>query len=440
MTVAARAHYHLVGVSGVGMSALAQALLGCGQRVSGSDRYRDMGLDLAVNRKLRRAGVEFVAQDGGGVTDATAAVVVSTAIEDDNPDVAAARRHSIPVRHRAEMLAALVGGSSCVAVAGTSGKSTVTGMVGWILEQLGRDPTVVNGAPLVNWDTDERLGNVRIGGSGTWVIEADESDRSLLRFHPEWALITNVSRDHFTLEETRELFRQFSRQVSNGLVSALEPHPAFGTFAPCVTAAGSTFSYAGWEFEVNVPGRHNAENALNAVLLCEKMGLELDGVASVLRGFRGIRRRLERIGQAGGVTVIDDYGHNAAKIRAAWETLGPHVDRVVCIWRPHGYGPLRAMLTELADMFADVCRPADRLLLLPVYDVGGTTDRTIDSGALVAALSARGTPAELVADYDECVGRVAQLTAGEGSSVVMTMGARDPGLPSLARRVLEALG
>jgi UDP-N-acetylmuramate--alanine ligase len=178
-------HYHLVGVAGVGMSALAQVLLGQGMRVSGSDRHFDRGEDLEVIAKLRGAGVRFLPQDGRGVTAGTAGVVVSTAIEKGNPDLEAAECRAVPVMHRAEMLARAAAGKRCVAVTGTSGKSTVTGMIGWILDQAGADPVVVNGAPVLNWVTPAAVGNVRLGKSDLWVLEADESDRSLLRYHPD---------------------------------------------------------------------------------------------------------------------------------------------------------------------------------------------------------------------------------------------------------------
>jgi UDP-N-acetylmuramate--alanine ligase len=428
---------HLVGVAGVGMNALAQALRAAGWRVTGSDRYVDTGLDLDVVRKLRRAGVEVFSQDGSGVSSATEAVVVSTAIEAGNPDLAAADRHGVPVRHRAEMLAQLLVGKRTVVVTGTSGKTTVTGMLGWILEQLGADPTVVNGGAVLNWVAPDRVGNVRAGKSDLWVIEADESDRSLLRFKPDWAVITNMSADHFDLNETRALFEQFRSQVRDASIAGWDAGMPWLTFKPELAADGSRFVYQGVRFHVPLLGRHNAENAMQAAVLCERMGYDRARVAVAIESFRGIQRRLERVGAARGVTVLDDYAHNPAKIAAAWNAVVPCYRRVVGVWRPHGFKPLVAMFDDLVQTFAAICRPADRLFLLPVYYAGGTAERQMDSDRLAAELKARGVAAEWVGDYAALTTRILGH-AGPGD-VVLSMGARDPQLPVFARELMGTL-
>jgi UDP-N-acetylmuramate--alanine ligase len=430
-------HYHLVGVAGVGMSALAQALQAAGRRVTGSDRYADKGTTVEAIPQLIHAGVQIVRQDGSGVGCGTRAVIVSTAIESDNPDLAAAGRLGVPILHRAEALARLVEGRRCLAITGTCGKSTVTGMIGWILEQAGYDPNVVNGAPVVNWRSEERIGNTRASRSDLWVIEADESDRSLLQFHPDWAVITNASKDHFGVEETRALFRSFSGQVRGWLLSALdEPSPMAG-FAAETGRDGSGFRYGGVEFVTPLPGAHNAENAWLAVRACERLGCDLPVIRQALSRFRGIGRRLERVGGAAGVAVVDDYAHNPAKIAAAWRALAPYHRRVIAIWRPHGYGPLTHMMAELASTFGEVCGDNDRLLLLPVYDAGGTANRSVSTGDLVSRLAGvcRAT-ASLVSPAEAEEAAVAEARPGD---VLLVMGARDPDLSPMARRILARL-
>jgi UDP-N-acetylmuramate--alanine ligase len=424
---------HLVGAAGVGMNPLAQALLAAGFEVTGSDRYLDQGRDLDVIPKLRRAGVRFFPQDGSGVTADVRAVVVSTAIEPGNPDLEAAARLGVPVKHRAEMLAELAEGREAVAITGTSGKTTVTGMVGRLLELLGADPTVVNGGIVADWEGPDAVGNVRRGGSPLWVFEADESDRSLLRYRPDWAIITNISADHFSLEETRALFRQFAAQVKKGIVERDDAAEPWRSFRPEVGAGGSRFAYRGLEFRVPLLGRHNAENALQAVMLCERLGHPLDRIAAALPGFHGIRRRLETVGTARGVTVLDDYAHNPAKIRASWETVRPHGRRVIAAWRPHGFGPLAAMEADLRALFGEMIRGGAILHLLPVYYAGGTPKASVDSDRLARDLGADWAP-----DYETLAGRIA-AEAREGD-VVLVMGARDPDLPAAARRIVEALG
>jgi UDP-N-acetylmuramate--alanine ligase len=426
--------YHLVGVGGIGMSALAQVLRRAGARVSGSDRAWDRTPDRAMFRRLAAAGIVLHAQDGSGVTRALDAVVTSTAIEADNPDRAAAARLGVPVRHRADVLAALADRRDCIAVTGTSGKSTVTAMLGWILEQAGRDPTVVNGAVCPAWQAADCVGNVRWGRSDWWVLEADESDRSLLRFHPRWAVITTASRDHFPAGEARALFAAFARQVRDGVLDASGDPPWRRGFAPRAEAGGMAFTYRGASYHVPMPGRHNAQNALSAVVMGERLGVDAGAMRSALAAFPGLHRRLERVGTERGVTVLDDYAHNPAKIRAAWEAAAPPEGRLLAVWRPHGYGPLRTMCAALAETIRAVCRARDRLWVLPVYDAGGTADRGIGPEALVRSVGRAGVEA---AEPDAAVcAAAAEAAAGD---VILVMGARDPDLPALARRLLPAL-
>ncbi len=431
-------HYHLVGVAGVGMSALAQALLAAGHRVSGSDRLFDRGSELPVIARLRNAGVRFAAQDGSAVTEATAAVVVSTAVEADNPDLAAAVRVGCPAVHRAEMLGRLLRGKQCVAVTGTSGKSTVAGMIGWVLQELGADPTVVNGAAVVGWDSDSAVGNFRPGASGLWVIEADESDRSLMQYHPDWAVVTNVSADHFSHGETVELFERFCRQVRIGCISPTATPVFMDQCEPYVGRNSSHFTYGGTVFRLRLPGLHNAENALNAVMLCERLGYDGRSISAALATFAGLRRRLECVGVAGGITVVDDYAHNPAKIGAAWRALKPHCRRVISVWRPHGYGPLAKMMEALDETFSTLCTSDDLLFFLPVYDAGGTAERGIQTDALCERLRIHGCAAEYVESYDEVLDRIPMVAAP--GDVVLVMGARDPCLTGLAHDLVTALG
>ncbi len=436
-------HVHVAGVAGVGMSALAQALRWTHDRVTGSDRFFDQGQDLPVFGALRAAGIELTKQDGSAVDARTDAVVYSTAIEADNPEFIAAKKAGVPLRHRAEMLAELAREKTVLAVAGTAGKTTTTGMLGWALEQLGADPTVVNGGALVEWAGADRVGNVRRGGADApWVLEVDESDRSLLNFRPEWSILTNVSQDHFTLAEVQNLFRAYAAQVRAGIVCGAGVAAVLGTPAarivetaaqPERTAEGFAVAWRGLRLAVRQPGAHNALNALAAAELCAQLGYAPEKIAAALARFGGIQRRLERVDRGGGVRVVDDYGHNPAKLAAAWAAVAAPGNRVLGAWRPHGYGPLRAMLEPLADAFASVCRPQDRLWLLPVYDAGGTADRSVNSGELAARLQARGVAVELAGSYGELGAALAD--AARAGDVILTMGARDPQLPAFAREM-----
>ncbi|NLB66430.1 MAG: hypothetical protein GX803_08175 [Lentisphaerae bacterium] len=438
-----RGHIHLAGVGGVGMSALAQALLWGHERVTGSDRLYDREAGLPIWAALEAAGVELVPQDGAAVDGRTAGVVYSTAIEEDNADLVAARRWGVPLRHRAEVLAELTRGRRLLAVAGTAGKTTTTGMLGWALEQLGADPTVVNGGALVDWTAPDRLGNARRGHpDGLWVIETDESDRSLLHFRPAWSILTNISQDHFELAEVEALFRRYAAGVGEGLVCGEGVGAVLGEMSarvvevgvdPVAVGGGHEVAWRGERLTVPQPGAHNALNAAMAAELCAQLGYEPAEVARVLARFGGIQRRLERVDGGGPVRVFDDYGHNPAKLAAAWSALAVGGGRVLGVWRPHGYGPLRAMLEPLAEALAGACRPQDRLWLLPVYDAGGTADRSIFSADLARLVRERGVAVELVETHELVAEQM--LAEARAGDTVLVMGARDPHLPAFAREM-----
>jgi len=420
------------------MSGLAQVLVKTGHDVSGSDRCRDAGQPLDVLDRLERAGVQLVPQDGSGVEATTAALVVNSAIEEDNADRCKAQELAVPIVHRAAMLARLLRGRRCVAISGTSGKSTVTAMIGWILSELGADPVVVNGAAVIGWEGPAQVGNIRWGQSDLWVIEADESDRSLLQYEPAWAVVTNASLDHFSVEETHRLFRDFTARAREGVLDVSEDASLLEGFHPELTPAGSRFQRSDVTFETSLPGRHNAENALVAVVLCEKLGYKPTAIRDALRTFRGIRRRLESLHAADSrIRVIDDYAHNPQKIRAAWQAVAAFHDRVLGVWRPHGYGPLRHMREDLANTFESVVRSQDRLYLLPVYDAGGTADRSEGTEVLARMLADRNCPAEAVDSFDAAIERL--RAEAEQGDAILVMGARDPGLPLFARRVAQEL-
>ena len=434
-------HIHVAGVAGVGMSALAQSLGWTHDRVTGSDRLLDRGHSLPVLDALRASGVELVPQDGSAVNAQTEAVVYSTALEEGNPDFEAARRAGVPLRHRATVLAELAKGKTVLAVAGTAGKTTTTGMLGWTLEQLGADPTVINGGALVDWAGPGRVGNVRRGGpDAPWVVEVDESDRSLLNFHPEWSILTNISQDHFTLAEVQDLFRTYAAQVKTGIVCGEGVATVLGSLTapvaelpepPVHTGGEWAVPWRGQRLCVPQPGAHNALNALLAAELCVRLGQDPAGTAAALARFGGIQRRLERVDRGGPVRVVDDYGHNPAKLAAAWTALSDPGRRILGAWRPHGYGPLRAMLEPLTDALAGVCRPDDRLWLLPVYDAGGTADRSIRSDALAARLRERGVAVEVAENLDAL--GAAMMRKVRPGDTILVMGARDPQLPVFAR-------
>ncbi len=420
---------HIVGIGGVGMSALAQALLDSGVAVSGSDRQLDSGESTPVLECLAGQGVALHAQDGSGVDSRVSRVVVSSAIESDNPELVRAAELRVPVEHRAVALARVVAGHPLVAVTGTCGKSSVTAMLGAVLAGAGFDPLVINGAAVTGWSAGgTRIGSVR-RGSGIAVIEADESDKSLMAFQPDHAIITNASADHFDLTETLGVFAAFRGRVRGHVIDGSGGDDPLEQVA--LSGWSSSFVYRGVQYSVPLPGLHNVQNAAHAVRMALALGADAQAVAAALAVFRGIERRLQLVGYCRGAAVIDDYAHNPEKLRAAWQTLAAVFPGGLCaLWRPHGYAPLRKMMDDLVEMFSGVCRGTDTLLLLPVYDVGGSAVRDVSSEDLTSKLAAKGVKVQLVQDLKAAELRMRELSAESGALVCF--GARDPGLPLLA--------
>ena len=385
------------------MSALATALLKLGDEVTGADRT----LDTPNIRFLESLGIRVFPDDGSGIDAETGEVVVSTAIEGDNPGLAKAKALGIPVVHRAAALARALSGYKLVAVAGTCGKSTVTAMLGHVLAECGLDPMCVNGANVVGW-----TGAVRFGKGEYAVAEVDESDKSLVAFSPYAAIVTNASADHYSKEEMDRVFDDFVARCTGPVVDGRVP------------AANAQD-----EIATSMPGRHNRCNAALAYRMALALGCDADRAKAALLSFAGVERRLQRV--SANPAVYDDYAHNPEKIRAMWTTLAEaHPGGICVVWRPHGYAPLRKMMDALALMFNETIRPQDALLLLPVYDAGGTADRSVSSRDLASRLVGNVT---LVESHDAAC-EWAASHRGDFEAFA-TCGARDPALPALAKRI-----
>ncbi len=448
--------YFFCGVGGSGMLPLALIVQAKGAKVAGSDRSLDQGRTAPKFDFLRRHGVALFPQDGSGV-NAGQTVVASGAVEETVPDIQAARRTGAPVVSRAELLAELFNAAPRgVGVAGTSGKSTVTGMIGWVLRRAGADPTVMNGAVMKNFVTpDAPFASALVGGGDIFVSEVDESDGSIARYAPDVAVVNNVALDHKSMEELRALFTAFTAKariavlnLDNAETAALV-RPGAITYSleggADLVASHVTQSPGGVAFTLNgtipvrlaVPGLHNVSNALAALGAATALGVDLAQAADALSGFQGIRRRLEVTGEAAGVTVIDDFAHNPDKIAATLDTLHAFEGRLLVMFQPHGYGPLRLMKDALVDAFAGKLAPGDVLLMPePVY-FGGTVERAVSSADITSAIAARGLQAQALADRPACGERLLEL-ARPGDRIVV-MGARDDTLSTFAAELLERL-
>lgn len=417
---------HVSGVGGVGMNAIAQLLVADGYRVTGSDRFLDQGARLPVFDALEACGVELTPQDGAALSPETEALVISTAVEADNPERLRAAELGVPERHRAEVLADHALRGPLAAIAGTSGKTSCAGWLGWVLAECGLDPNVVNGGGILGWKTATRPGNVRIGEAGNWwVVEVDESDRSLLRFDPEVALINTVTADHYPLEETVSLFRDFAARVSTTIVCGQGVRKLLEG-DPRITAE---LMEAGDPIAVDLPGEHNAFNAAAVLAVAAACGCDPEKAGRALRTFPGVERRLERCSPAGsGPAVFDDYAHNPEKIAAAMRAVRPEGGRLVALWRPHGFAPLRQNFEALAKAFAENLRLGDEAWILPVFYAGGTAPKGLEGEDLARRIRELGGEATGLKGCPE------RVELGE-RDVLLVMGARDPELPRFARSV-----
>jgi UDP-N-acetylmuramate--alanine ligase len=334
--------YFFCGIGGSGMLPLASILRASGATVSGSDRSLDAGRTGSKFEYLRSLGIDLHSQDGSGLKPGMT-LVTSAAVEETVPDVVRSRELGLEHLRRPELLAQLLNGAKhSVAVGGTSGKSTVTGMIGWILEATGRKPTVMNGAVMKNFVTPETpFASALVGDPELFVSEVDESDGSIALYKPEVAVLTNISLDHKELIELRGLFAGFSAAAGKAVLNLDDPETraladavpgeklaGYGLDSPGADFAGRNLELlpGGVRFDVDhdgkrqevrlkLPGRHNASNALAAIAAARQLGITLAESAAALGRFEGLRCRLETVGEARGVTVIDDFAHNPDKIR-----------------------------------------------------------------------------------------------------------------------------
>ncbi|HEU0311422.1 MAG TPA: Mur ligase family protein [Sphingomicrobium sp.] len=457
--------YFFCGIGGSGMLPLAAILRAGGAKVAGSDRSLDAGRLASKFEYLRSLGIQLAPQDGSGLAEGMT-FITSAAVEETIPDVVRAGQLGLTRMTRPQLLAKLLNAAhKSIAVGGTSGKSTVTGMVGWILHCLHRQPTVMNGAVMRNFvSPGAPFASALVGDPELFVSEVDESDGSIALYQPTVAVLGNISLDHKEMDELRGLFGGFLAAAGKAVVNLDDPEArlvadtinderviGFGFDSPSAILGGHNLQLRpdGLSFEakldglkqaveLQLPGRHNALNALAALGAVHAIGISLADAAPALARFAGLKRRLETVGVARGVTVIDDFAHNPDKIAATLETLTAAPGRLLIMFQPHGYGPLAKMGQELAQTFARGMREGDRLFLPdPVYQ-GGTVDRSRGSDWLAEAIRQAGGHAEHVPGRD-AIGERLLAEALPGDRIAI-LGARDDTLSEFAAELIRRLG
>lgn len=447
---------YFIGIAGTGMSALAQYLQGIGMQVAGSDRQFSSGQPNEVQAKLEAEGIQCFPQDGRSLTTAFDVVVVSTAIEDTVIEVQQAKQFGIPILHRAALLALIAASKKTIAVAGTSGKSTTSAMLFEILDKAGYAPGIISGAGLVRLIEQGKLGNA-VAGKGDWlVIEADESDGSIVQYHPHTGVLLNIDKDHDETDTLLSLFRTFKQHCVHFIVN--HSHPLAASLSvdrakdfAVGKAAGVGYCAEGFEqvgmniqFQVNGQnltlqqiGQHNMENALAAMAVAHQIGVPLAVAASALSDYKGIYRRHQVLGQKKGVWLIDDYAHNPVKCAAAIRACQPVAPKVVAWFQPHGFKPTRFLRNDFVKELAQVLRPGDEIWMSEIYYAGGAAVKDISSADLVNDLTQLGVAAFFVSDRRELVYHLRSHLSDP--CVLLLMGARDPSLEKFAREVWEAI-
>jgi UDP-N-acetylmuramate--alanine ligase len=450
-------HPFFVGIAGVGMSAIAQYLQGTGLQVAGSDRFFNEGKAGDIKAKLEAEGIQCFLQNGEGITSDTDLVVVSTAIEDTVIEVKKAKELGIPILRRSELLALIASTKKTIAIGGTSGKSTTTGMLFAIMRHAGKHPSVISGAGLVDLIKKGKIGNAFVGTSEWLIIEADESDGSIVQYRPEIGVLLNIEKDHKELDELEKVFetfrnnskyfsvnrsndytRKLSVDAKNDFATDSNNHEAgFQATAFRQNGFHISFNINGQDFELNIFGRHNMENAVAATAAAAIAGVSLADASAALRKYEGIYRRTQVLGRKNGVWVVDDFAHNPVKCAAAITACQPVSGKVVAWFQPHGYTPTKFLRKEFVSEIGNALRDQDEIWMSEIFYAGGTATKDISSLDLINDIKALGKNAYFVENRNQFLEQ-ARNHLGEGMTLLL-MGARDPSLEQFSKDIFDQL-
>ena len=451
-------NYYFTGIGGIGMSAIAQLFRAEGDNVAGSDRNYDNGINLNLFSKLVSQDIEMYPQNGSGINLGLKNLVVSSAIETDNLDIKKAKECNIPITTRAELLAKIVNNRFGIAIGGSNGKTSVTALTGWILDYAGLDPTIIVGGYLNNYITKTTPGNYKSGKSNNVVIEADESDGSIVNYKPQISVITSISKDHKTIDELSALFRTFANNTREELIINADcPNlKASKINNKKITTYGiennadimaEDIKYLSWgtkfrcgtvTFELNMPGKFNIFNSLAAITVATKLKVPHETIAKALVEFKGIESRMHIIGNVNGNNIINDYAHNPDKIKASIEALKTHSEKdLIVIFQPHGYGPTKFFKEELISVFSSKLSRNDILIMPEIFYAGGTANKCISSKDITDTLKTKGINANYFLNRNEIIDflRIKEKI----NYNILILGARDYTLPDFCHDIIRNL-
>lgn len=452
------ATFFFCGIGGIGMSAIALYLKNAGHTVMGSDRSFDLQNANAVQNNLINSGIILHPQDGSGVSSDIDCFVVTRAVEDSIPDIKKAIELGLTIKKRPEILADIFHSYKGIAVGGTCGKTSITAMIGHILYKNKLSPTMINGGISLNTYNGELCSNLIFGKGSHLVIEADESDGSIQKYNSFISIVSNISLDHFELNQIRPLFEDFLNRTKHGIVINADcpetaklklTHPNIIRFSTNgnkadLMATNITPLEGGVSFRLNgewatlpMIGTHNIANALAAVGAALHTGIPVAKSLKALNTFKGTKRRLQKIGESNNIIVYDDYAHNPEKMRAALSALKPYGGRIFAIYQPHGFAPMRLMKDEFINVLSDIMDDNSTLIMPDIYYVGGTVAKDISSEDVINPLATLSKKALYIPSRSDILTYLSgHIQSGDK---IVVMGARDDSLSDFAQEIFKTI-
>lgn len=439
------------GIGGSGMSAMAHFMADKGNTIVGSDRSFDRNPDHPLCKLLKMKGITIVPQDGNGIDKSFDFAVFSTAVEPDNREILKARSLRVPIKTRPEYLAEIISSLKTKAIAGTSGKSTVSGMLAFLMKRLGLNPNFIGGGRVKQFKTETNPGNSITGDSNYLVVEACESDGTIVHYRPLHSVILNLALDHHTVDQTAEMFKTLIKNtegmviinaddenlrkmnIKNTITFSIDSPADYRATDIAYKLFSVDFTLDNTRFSLSLPGKYNLYNALSCIAILSEMGISLKEIVNLLHEFKGIERRFDIYLNDVEKLVIDDYAHNPHKITSLMQMIKPVKERVCYIFQPHGFAPTRMMKKEYIETFIKNLRDSDHLILLPIYYAGGTVSKDISSDDLAAEIKAQGKSSEVVNDRKVILERL-----NEWNNYII-FGARDDTLADFAKEIAEML-
>lgn len=453
---------HKVGfcaIAGSGMSALAQVLKYKNYEILGTDRSFDQGKEQKNKQALLDVGIKIYPQDGSMLDSSIEALYTSTAVEDTIPDIKKAKELNIPIKHRSDLLEEIFSSHPYnIAIGGTSGKSTITAMIGYILDKASKSPLVINGALLKNYEHTKGIPNVILNNGDYCVIEADESDGSIAKYTPYISVINNITLDHKTIEELQTLFKNFASRAKKGIIfnkdcqnstqlqtahtnaksfSILDSTADFYACNITPIENGTLYTFDNQQYKLNLIGSFNVSNALCAIACCSLLDIPPHTSCQILETFLGTKRRLEILGSKNYITVIDDFAHNPDKVSASMSALKNYQGRLIIMFQPHGFAPMRMVGKQIVESFAKYMSEEDLLLIPEIFFAGGTVKRDISSQDLVNHALQQNKKAIFFENREQLKEYILK-TASPKDRIVL-MGARDNSITDMGYDILENL-